>query len=49
MNTIFKHALQSYRSGGIDSVWTYLNYLIMTGEIEEETAEQIAYMVQEGE
>lgn len=46
MNTIFKHALNSYDAGGADAMWCYLNTLIMMGEIEEGTAEQIAYMIE---
>ena len=46
MTAIFKHALNSYDVGGTDAMWCYLNTLIMTGVIEEGTAEQIAYMIE---
>lgn len=48
MTSIFKHALALYDEGGTESMWTYLDMLIRSGAIEEGTAEQIAYMVEEG-
>ena len=47
MATIFRRALALYGDDhDIDSVWTYLNRLIMSGDIEEGAAEQIAYMIE---
>ena len=46
MNSILNHAVALYDDGGADAVWTYFNWLIMTGVIEEGTAEQIAYMAE---
>lgn len=48
MKNILNHAITLYDDGGADDMWTYLNRLIMTGVIEEGTAEQIAYMVEKG-
>lgn len=49
MNSILNHAISLYDDGGTDNMWTYLNRLIITGTIEEGTAEQIAYMAEKGE
>ena len=47
MKAIFTHALALYGDDrNMDAVWTYLNRLIMSGDIEEGTAEQIAYMIE---
>ena len=47
MKSIFNNALSLYGDDrNMDAVWTYLNLLIMTGAIEEGTAEQIAYMIE---
>lgn len=48
MTAIFKRALALYDEGGADSMWVFLDTLIHSGAIEEGTAEQIAYMVEEG-
>ena len=47
MASIFRHAESLYGDEkNIDAVWTYLNRLIRSGEIEEGAAEQIAYMIE---
>lgn len=47
MATIFRRALNLYGDEkNMDAVWTYLNRLIRSGEIEEGAAEQIAYMIE---
>ena len=47
MHAILNHAIALFDDGGTDAMWTYLNRLIMTGVIEEGTAEQIAYMAEQ--
>lgn len=47
MDFILNHAVALYDDGGADAVWAYLNRLIITGVIEEGTAEQIAYMAEQ--
>lgn len=50
MRTILHHAMRIYEEDrDISCVWTYLNMLIRMGTIEEGTAEQIAYMIEEGD
>lgn len=49
MKNILNHAVALYDDGGEDTMWAYLNRLIMTGVIEEGTAEQIAYMIEKGD
>jgi len=47
MKSIFNHAVSLYGDDrNTDAMWDYLNRLIMTGAIEEGTAEQIAYMIE---
>ncbi len=47
MKTILNHAIALYDDGGADDMWGYLNRLIMSGVIDEGTAEQIAYMAEQ--
>ena len=47
MDFILNHAVALYDDGGADAVWTYLNRLVMTGVIEEGTAEHIAFMAEQ--
>jgi len=49
MKSILNHAQTLYDDGGEDTMWTYLNRLIMTGDIEEDTAVQIAFMIERGQ
>ena len=46
MTAIFKHAMKLYDDYDEDAMWCYLNTLVMRGDIEEGTAEQIAYMIE---
>ena len=46
MNSIVKRAISLFDDDGIDAVWTYLNTLIMRGDIDEGDAVQIANMAE---
>lgn len=49
MNRIFQNALSAYMRNGEDTMWTYLQSAVISGEIDDDMAERIATAVIEGE